>query len=177
MKRAALPEDIYIITDGTWKFSREPSTSWQQQDYDDSAWTVVDSEPCQELPGAQPATCLWDHPYVYAQNDALYFRKAFDVGLVPPRARIVTLVDDDVDIYLNGALVLHDGDGVGSGGISWWEIDVADLIRPGANILAFRGVDTGEGIAYVQAALGLCFGTEDRHAPPCRDYESLGSMV
>ncbi len=158
------PEDVHIITDGTWKFSRDPSTGWQQQDYDDSGWTAVDGEPCQEFPGAEPA-CLWDYPYRYVPNNTLYFRTIFDVAYVPSRARIVTLVDDDVDIYLNGTLVLHDGEDVGTSGISWWEADVTDLIRSGTNILAFRGVDTGEGTAYVQAALGLCFGTEDTYDP------------
>jgi len=158
------PGDIHIVTDGTWKFSRAPSAGWQQQDYDDSGWAAVDSMPCQEFPGAQPA-CLWDYPYRYVRDDTLYFRKIFTVVQVPPRARIVTLVDDDVDIYLNGALVLHDGEDTGTSGISWWEVDVTDLIQPGENMLAFKGVDTGEGTAYVQAALGLCFETEDEYPP------------
>jgi tRNA A-37 threonylcarbamoyl transferase component Bud32 len=160
-----ITDDIYIVTDGTWKSSRNPSPGWQQPDYDDSSWGAVDSEPCQEFPGAQPAMCLWDYPYTYVRNNTVYFRKAVEIHKVPPRARIVTLVDDDVDIYLNGTLVLHDGEDVGTDGISWWELDVTDLIRPGVNVLAFQGTDTGEGIAYVQAGLGLCFGTEDRYNP------------
>jgi tetratricopeptide (TPR) repeat protein/predicted Ser/Thr protein kinase len=154
-----------IVTDGTWKFNRNPSPGWEQVSYDDSGWPAVgDSKPCNQLPGAV-AGCLWEYPYRFAPNNTLYFRKAFNLAQVPPRARLVALVDDDADIYVNGRQVLHDGPDSGSGGASWWEIDVTNLLQPGSNVLAVRGIDTGEGTAYVQVALGLCQTTEDRYDP------------
>lgn len=152
--------DTYITTDSAWKFSEQLSAGWEQLAYDDSGWATPDSRLCQDLWGLN-AACLWEKPYRYIPNHALYFRQAFNLAQVPPHARLVTLADDDVDIYVNGQRALQDD----TGGISWWETDITSLLQPGSNVLALRGVDTGEGTAFVQAALGLCEQTEDKYQP------------
>ncbi|MBN2116728.1 MAG: hypothetical protein JW730_09165 [Anaerolineales bacterium] len=151
----------YIVTDETWRFSRAPAAGWERPDYDDSGWSFVDSSgSCFELPGVR-ADCVWDYPYRYLAGDTLYIRKVFNIPEVPPRARIITAADDDVDIFLNGKLALHDL----QGGTNFFETDVTNLLQPGLNVLVLRGTDTGEGAAFVQSNLGLCYDTQDQHTP------------
>jgi hypothetical protein len=156
--------DSTILTDLSWKMSANPAPGWEQPGFDDSGWPAAKTEPCRRLPGIE-AQCLWDYPYRYVENKSIAFRKVFDVPQVPPRARLVTLVDDDVDIYVNGRLALHDGPDTNSMGISWWEIDITEFLQPGKNVLALQGIDTGQGAAQIQAVLGLCADSQDTQEP------------
>jgi hypothetical protein len=153
-------QEYHVISDASWKFTRDPDDGWMNLAFDDSSWQAVAERQNSTIPGSQ-AIAIWDYPYVFKQNDTLYFRKVFEVQAMPARARLVVVVDDDIQVYLNGNLIIDDHEAA-----AWlWELDVRPWLIPGQNILAYRAVDTGEGAAEVVSDLGLCPNLTDRYTP------------
>ncbi|MGB8981886.1 MAG: hypothetical protein WCC12_08430 [Anaerolineales bacterium] len=153
--------EYHVISDRTWLFMRNPPEGWKDVDFDDSSWSRVSVEENRLIPASRAAD-MWEYPYHYNRNDTLYFRKVFNVQVVPSRARLVVAADDSVNVYVNGNLVYRDS----FRNVSFLELDVTGWLQPGKNVLALQGTDVGQGAASVVADLGLCPAeTPDRYSP------------
>lgn len=152
----------HILSDGTWLFTRNAPVGWKNVEFDDSDWSrAALVESAYPIPGS-PAAGLWEYPYVYKQYHTLYFRKTFDVQVLPARARLVVVADDSVNVYLNGNMIYTDN----FKNASYLELDVTQWLRLGKNVLALQGKDVGQGTAYVAADLGLCPADAPDRYPP-----------
>jgi hypothetical protein len=154
--------ESHLLSDRTWLFSASAAEGWKNIEFDDSTWSrpalVENAYP---IPGSL-ATGLWESPYIYKLYRTLYFRKAFDVQVLPARARLVVVADDSVNVYLNGNMVYTDS----FKNASYVELDVTQWLRQGKNVVALQGKDVGQGTAYLAADLGLCPADAPDRYPP-----------
>ena len=68
-----------------------------------------------------------------ADGEEAWFRRTFELGAAPTKALLVAAGDDQLEVTLNGALVLE---GAGEGAVSLLETDVTRHLRQGENVVA-----------------------------------------
>ena len=82
---------ISLVTDESWRVSRDPGEGWTKLEYDDGAWNDARSfASAAGTPGGDPittervglpshASCIWAHENSRV-DDVVYLRKVFDVA-------------------------------------------------------------------------------------------------
>ncbi|MBP9816283.1 hypothetical protein KBD09_03565 [Candidatus Woesebacteria bacterium] len=143
-------EVVSFSSDSTWKSSKIVTAGWVNPDYDDSAWVFAKSPSIGTctLGKQKPAftTPMW-HPKPVERQTA-YFRKSFDVGGKPQKAKMVFAFDDDGEVYINQKKVFVDS----SGKTESKEItmDILEHIGEGKNLVALKVTDPRGGCQWVQ---------------------------
>jgi hypothetical protein len=118
--------------------------AWTQLGFDDAAW--VGAFPPVPVtyypPGVDNTQLMW------AQGDPLqgFFRYALNLGSKPAFANTRLWADDNLEFYVNGVLVDYDrsggaGDYPSGSEFAFRELDIAEYLVAGTNILAIRGWD------------------------------------
>ena len=131
--------ELRVVSDATVKYSKNLESGWETIGFDDSAWSTAVAPSaglCNPSQGGyledSTAVPVWvDDPL--ASNETAYFRKVFSVQNAG-MATIRTYVDDDLDLYINGALIRSDSDGM----VSQFVDDVSASIRSGINVVAIK---------------------------------------
>jgi hypothetical protein len=136
------PSTFSVVTDSTWRYSYAHSSGWRSAGFDDSAWDTVEAPsfglcpdyiPSLSLPGSA-AVPIWGHDP--AEFQTLYARKTFlvDASAV---GTIRAWADDDISIFINGALVAQEANGM------WGpDLEVQVDLRAGLNVIAVKVVDS-----------------------------------
>lgn len=143
-----------IVGDTSWRtigtdMGVDPPAGWNSVDFDDSAWTAAVA-PNPAACGSYTPIQSWDRPnqpmWDVANEYSAFFRKRLTLpqGARINYAKITTFADDDIAIWVNGALVfLEDNFGVVEGGIIVpHEVDLAPFLVPGPNVIAIHAQDT-----------------------------------
>ena len=115
-------------------------------------WPHVKNDP-------KNSSCMWGEDIV---NSFALFRKTFELGEVPDRARLYITADQNYRLYINGEYV---NAGPARGYQCDWpydEIDVAKYLRKGKNVIAVRAYNAGRStFQYIsQGWAGLLFGLD-----------------
>ena len=136
------PSTFAVVTDGTWRYSYAHSSGWRSAGFDDAAWDTVEAPsfglcpeyiPSLSLAGS-PAVPIWGHDP--AEYQTLYARKTFFVN-AHTVGTLRAWADDEIRIFVNGALVAQEADG------QWGpELSVQVDLRAGLNVIALRVVDS-----------------------------------
>lgn len=144
-------QQIYTGAFG-WLSSDTEQTGWQNIGFDDSAWPAARSDypspiAPQTLVQDTLARFVWHDPTMSSDGgtgpDEAFFRFnfnfPFDPNIVPVFAHAKVNADDDYDLYVNGQLIFRNNDAGFSDNVD--EIDFADALVQGANVIAVRAAD------------------------------------
>lgn len=125
-----------IGTDNTWKvFSTEPNAGWNTSNsFNDSSWANAT-----ELFQSNGHTHIWDAGGLTGGAEIIYLRKTFTIDQPLSSAILTTSVDDDLDFYINGTLVIEDRSGDATN--NYTGIDVLPHLTLGTNLLAARAIN------------------------------------
>jgi len=139
---AASAAALVIRGDQHWRGNDDCAAGWTDPHTDDSTWTPVTA----------PWVYMW--PREWADADARTFwatsegntscvRRHFALATAPTSATVHIWVDDDYELYINGAFV-------GASNDHWGELpgetyDVAALLTAGDNVIALKLIDFGGG--------------------------------
>ena len=130
----------------TWSFSTEkPSDDWFEVGFDHSKWDLGKGGFGREgTPGSKVNT-KWHTPNIW-------LRKNFRLAAIPKTLRVTLHHDEDVQVYLNGKLILER-----SGHVSKYEThdvskEAADVLQTGKNVIAVHCQQTSGG-QYVDLGL------------------------
>lgn len=127
-----------------WAYvTADPGAEWFQPGFDASAWgTGRAGFGAGDIYG--PATPWTDSD--------IWMRTAFKVDAAASMYELSFMHDDDLEVYVNGTLVARNA-GFTSGYEDRIEASLADLIKPGENILAAHCANTGTGPQFVDVGL------------------------
>jgi hypothetical protein len=161
-----------------WSYKQVPYDSepgFQSPGFDDTSWAVGTA-----AFGSTNERCAWNIPdrvhTAWNLGTDVLLRHRFTVPAGASIVHINGTVDDNADVYVNGALLQHVENGFcAADGIN---VDVPSSILGTDNMIAIRGRDLGDAdfidvqITYVQSAVPLHAGTfiDVLGAPP---YESV----
>ncbi len=128
-----------------WKYTFEkPADSWTAAEFDDSSWKIGKGGFGTGVPGIEKSTTHWN-------GTDIWLRTEFEAETEIAAADLVLSVyhDEDVEVYLNGELVLKRG-----GHVSQYErFDLQTGLRKGKNTLAVHCRQTAGG-QYIDVGLG-----------------------
>ncbi len=132
---AKLPTFAHVVSDGSWKFSRQNAPGWQETEFDDSSWgaTVANSG---GLCGLTAPGGMW--PPNPVEYETVYFRKTFDLPARPLGTTLTAWFDDDGVVYMNGGVVHINDDHFASGTRA---VDIAGSLQAGRNSIAIWATD------------------------------------
>jgi len=130
-----------------WRYTTdEPSRDWTTEGYDTSAWRVGEGGfGTRGTPGAQVGT-EWSTSHIWLRR-SFHWDPAVDLDPC-----LVVHHDEDVDVYLNGALALHRGGYVNSYLVDELTEAARAALRAGENTLAVKCSQTAGG-QFVDVAL------------------------
>ncbi len=137
-----------VLSDGEWRVSAREEAGWTAPAFDDARWARVSGPHPDAWSGGAPiawapdpaALPIWSGP---GQPEA-FLRRSFEIaGARPETASAFIEADDDYELYVNGTLAGASRDGALT--VPGDVYDVSALLRPGRNVLAIRGIDTGFG--------------------------------
>ncbi len=120
-----------------------PGPSWTTLGFDDSGWR--DAYAPYPNPGKPPlpgSLNIWDFvgsdPTGFNGPNEVFFRRIFilDVPVISAQAEFI--VDDEMQFYVNGILVLED---ISGGGGPVGPVDITSFLQLGDNVLAIRAWD------------------------------------
>lgn len=144
-----------VETDATWQVSANPASGWN-------------TNPSHADPSFAPASIsgglvfdgdhinqIWNHPDIFQGATTIYIRKVVNLPAGSTLfGKVDIAVDDDVDMYVNGHLVITERSGVVT---NYLNHDVSQYLVPGDNLFAFTAIDAGGAHAFV-ARLEFDFG-------------------
>ncbi len=151
-----------IVSDNTWKTTKNEEAWWHSIGFDDSHWTNAAS-PSSGTCGpnitlnpdiAQP---MWDLTPVVGGH--AYFRKKFTLNEKPEKAVLKTVFDDDGDIYINSNLIRQDRSG--SVNPEPFVDDITRFLDSGDNVIGLYVIDTAGGCQSAQARVDLTLVYDD----------------
>jgi hypothetical protein len=170
----AVTGTLDIVGDTSWRtigtdMGVDPPAGWNTVGFDDSAWTAAVA-PNPAACGSYAPIQSWDRPNLpmwdVANEYSAFFRKRLTLpqGARINYAKITTFADDDIAIWVNGALVfLEDNFGVVEGGVIVpHEVDLAPFLVPGPNVIAIHAQDTIGGCRWAIVSGSL----EEVHPAP-----------
>jgi hypothetical protein len=142
---------ITIVSDASWKSTNsaanpgcnpanDPGPAWTNVSFDDSTWATptVYTPPIPYCPivDTGPSSYMW-----YGGNggpNETFYRYSFNLNSPVITANASLCVDDELQFYVNGALVLEDLSGGHSANLS---VDIISYLQTGENVLAIRAWD------------------------------------
>ena len=134
---------IYYESDGAWRTSRIEIQGWNKPEFNDNEWMLSRGQseglcgPQHKLNriGVYP---MWvDSP---VEKETVYFRKTIHLDFDPSEAKMLTILDDDGEIYVNGSLVRTDASG--SVDSEAFNDDILPYLHTGENVIAIKVVDS-----------------------------------
>ena len=136
-----------------WRFSlTNPGEGWERPDFDDSGWQEGMSgfghDPG-NLPSVQASNIRTDW---FTPN--IYLRKTFEVAEAASRARLAFSHDEDVEVFLNGTLVLSRKGYIAEYEEAQLSRDHLKSLLVGKNVLAVHCRQTGGG-QFIDVGLTL----------------------
>jgi hypothetical protein len=134
-----------IVSDGTAKYSYTEEPGWETLDFDDADWPFVvapsgglcDASP---VPPGAPEPIWGEDPREF---QTLFVRKTFTLEAAAT-ALVVVGVDDDYDLFINGAFIGGNHDGF-AGTDRYTDVP----LQEGLNVIAIMAVDSGGGCQSV----------------------------
>lgn len=133
---------VNVRTDTTWKMSSTtPSAGWNTQvGFNDAAWpNAIVNSPNNPI-GSNTADHIWDNASPFAGSTNVWFRKVFTTSGAAVSAIMDAAADDDVQIWLNGTLVVNNADCVASQILG---TNVLSNVVVGQNLIAVAARDCG----------------------------------
>jgi hypothetical protein len=130
-------------SDASWHVTATgPATGWDTSaSFDDTAWqsATVLYDVSQYLGPAYAGTKgIWTQAGQFSTTDTtIWGRTVLNLAAVPQSATLEYGIDDDGDIFVNGALVVGDHNGIANGGL----VDITSHLVAGANVIAFTATD------------------------------------
>jgi len=120
-----------IDTASAWKATATaPAADWTTAAFDDSAFVAATPGGSVTLGGTSVAT-VWGA----AGTNEVWLRRTFSLDGRPAAATLDMMVDDDVDLFVNGVQVVAD---VNNSPTTQVGVDVASYLKAGTNVLAAR---------------------------------------
>jgi len=133
-----------LQSDGDWKSTTVLNTNWQLPAYDDSGWGYSVSP----SPGSGSEPNCWTNPAVVQSMwgtgglNVAYLRKSFT--LTNSQLNNIFLMDigcdDDLELYINGVLVINDVNGYA--GPAYEKFDISRFLVAGANTFAIKAINS-----------------------------------
>lgn len=168
--------DTLLKTDATWKVtSAAPSAGWNVlAGFDTSSWqaATVLYNVSDYLGPAYTSQAIWSSGGQFSTTEtAVWARQVWNLAALPVSAALEGGFDDDVDLWINGTLVISDHNGVANG------VGVADLLpylQQGDNLIAFAVTDNYPVWGYNHAAW---LQIDGQHAPAVPEPETLALML
>jgi hypothetical protein len=143
-----------LKTDTTWRLTiAQPAAGWNTSaGFDASSWqsgttlfAVADY-----LGPAYSAQAIWSSGGQFSNTEtAVWARQVWNLSALPVSAGLLGGFDDDADLWINGALVISDHNGVAN------NVGVPDLLpylHLGENVIAFAATDNYPVYGYNHAA-------------------------
>ncbi|CAG1017762.1 PEP-CTERM sorting domain-containing protein [Dokdonella sp.] len=168
--------DILLKTDATWKVTpTAPAAGWNDAvGFDTTSWqsATVLYEVADYLGPAYTAQAIWSSGGQFSSSEtALWARQTWNLAALPISATLLGGFDDDVDLWINGSLVISDHNGVAN------NVGVADLLpylQLGDNLIAFAATDNYPVYGYNHAAW---LQIDGQHAAAVPEPETLALML
>ncbi len=141
-------------SDASWRVTAAgPATGWNTSaSFDDAAWqsaTVLYDVSLYLGPAYDGTKGIWTQAGQFSTTDiTIRGRTTFNLAAAPQSATLEYGIDDDGDIFVNGALVVADHNGIANGGL----VDISSYLVAGANVVAFTATDNFETWGYNHAA-------------------------
>lgn len=139
---ATASAQVIVKSDTSWKMtSAPPPAGWNSQvGFDDSGWTdAIVNLPNAAL-GSHTTDRIWDHPDGSSGSSTVYFRKVFTTPAAAVSALFEVVADDDVQVWVNGTLVINNADCLAS---AIFGTNVQPYLVNGQNLIAVTAVDCG----------------------------------
>lgn len=135
--------DTLAKTDASWKVTPwAPTAGWNASGaFDDTTWQAATTlyNVADYLGPAYSAQGIWSSGGQFSTTEtAVWARHVFTLAKMPTSAALEGGFDDDVDLWVNGTLVVSDHNGIANG------VGVADLLpylKLGENLIAFAATD------------------------------------
>ena len=132
-----------LQTDSAWKVtSAAPAAGWNvSAGFDTSSWQSATQlyDVADYLGPSYSAKAIWSSGGQFSITEtAVWARQVWNLATLPISAALEGGFDDDVDLWINGALVISDHNGVAN------SVGVADLLpylQLGDNLIAFAATD------------------------------------
>jgi hypothetical protein len=138
----------FAETKAAWRYTLDaPAGNWFEGSFDDKAWKAGEAGFGVEVPASRPRT-TWT-------SADIWLRTAFELPeLEAAQYKLLVHHDEDVEVYLNGTLVLKKGGHT----VKYEEFPLADAarqaLRKGRNVLAVHCHQTVGG-QYIDVGLAL----------------------
>ena len=142
---AAAPASAVTLlkSDATWSVTPSaPAANWNTAPvFDASTWqaATVLFNVADYLGPSYTAQAIWTSGGQFSQTETtIWARQVFQLASLPASASLVAGFDDDADVWVNGALVISDHNGIAN------NVGVANLLpylTVGANLVAFTVSD------------------------------------
>jgi hypothetical protein len=132
-----------------WRFTtEEPGANWSQPDFEDATWMQAKGGfGAGEIQGGSSIGQEWTTPDIW-------LRKSFNVADLNFENLILNLQhDDDVDVYLNGTLILAETFTGGFPAESYLSSEAKNALKLGVNMLALHCTNSGGGPQFIDAGL------------------------
>ena len=143
-----------LATDTSWKVTTlAPSAGWQSvSGLDTSSWEWATTlyDVADYLGPTYSAKAIWTSGGQFSATEtAIWGHRVFNLAALPISASLEGGFDDDVDLWVNGNLVVSDHNGIAN------NVGVADLLpylQLGDNVIAFAATDNYPVYGYNHAA-------------------------
>lgn len=141
-------------TGAPWRVTAAgPAAGWDTSaSFDDTAWQSATAlyDVSQYLGSGYAGTkAIWTQAGQFSTTDTtIWGRTVLNLAAAPQSATLEYGIDDDGDIFVNGALVVGDHNGMANGGV----VDISSYLVAGANVIAFTATDNFEVWGHNHAA-------------------------
>ncbi len=135
--------DPLAATGSSWRVTAAgPAAGWDSSaSFDATAWqsATVLYDVSDYLGSAYAGTKgIWTQAGQYSTNETtIWGRTVLNLAAAPQSATLEYGIDDDGDIFVNGALVVGDHNGMANNGL----VDITSYLVAGANVIGFSATD------------------------------------
>lgn len=128
---------LTINTDTSWLATNAlPAPTWESDPlFDTTGWVNAVDLGIPGCPGG--AACIW-YDGQFSGTQFAWLRKTFTISDPILTALLIGGVDDDADVYINGALVYSDHNGTAQ---NFGPLNVAAFLTQGVNVIAVAAAD------------------------------------
>jgi hypothetical protein len=146
--------DTFLGTNASWKVTTAaPAAGWNTTaGFDTSSWQAATTlyNVADYLGPSYSAQAIWSSGGQFSETEtAIWARQVWNLAALPASAGLVGGFDDDVDLWINGVLVIADHNGMANG------VGAADLLpylHLGDNVVAFAATDNYPAWGFNHAA-------------------------